>query len=245
MANVVDKSWIGLAHDIRNVASGGRSVDDNKFSLRQIMFWIRMCYAELLESELEKKKLGLLGFRIDESLINDLGCVPLTEVDKSECGCYKTGCVVLRTPKLPKFMSLLGKLQITYVGGIDKQNPFVMTSAENVNTQISSRFGANLIYWYWKNDYIYVVTPAIESILSCINVQGITSDFTAVVPQCGSDGTITTPCFDIWSTEVNIADKYIHRISLEILKNKMGVMLAIPSDEVNDGAHSEMANRKG
>lgn len=233
---VLDKSWIGLAHDIRNVASGGSTNDDNKTSLRQIMFWIRTYYADLIVTEIEKKSLGILNFNIDENLFNDLGCIPLIEVDAAECGCSSTGCVVLRTPKVPKILSILGKMQIRYVGGIDRSYPFTKTTPENLRGKRNNRFGSNTTYWWWKNDYIYVSPPVVNSILDCINIQAITEDFAAVMPQCGQ-GKIITPCYDIWSVEAPIPDKYIRLIRQNILTNELNIMVPIPVDKTNDGAH--------
>ena len=99
---ISETSYMGLAHDIRNIASGGITVDDNSWSLRQIIFWIKTYYAEIIEREIENKKRGILNYKIDTDLINDLGCIPLSNVDSSDCGCIKSGCSVMATDVLPK-----------------------------------------------------------------------------------------------------------------------------------------------
>lgn len=238
LPTVHKKSWIGLAYDIANPPAGGSRTDDNRTSLRAIMRYMQIYYSEILTDELERKKQGILGFKVDDRFYNDLGCLPLTSVDKAECGCTIAGCTILRTDTMPKILTLFGKLMVAYVGDVDKQTPFTKTTAENVNASMRSRFGANLIHWYFKNDYIYIVIPKSKAdlLISCINVQAITEDITAVMRQCRQDGSTFTPCFDIWSEEVNIPDRFLNRIRHAIWRNEMGLQLQAPHDDVNDGA---------
>lgn len=234
-----ETSYMGLAHDIRNIASGGISVDDNRWSIRQIIFWIKTYYAEIIEEEIEKKSRGILNYKIDNTIVNDLGCIPLEKADKADCGCYKIGCTVLRTQPLPKIYSFFGKPMITYVGGIDKQSSYVMSTPQNVSAATANRFGASNIYWYFQNDRVYIVVPKsmADIIVSCINIQAITQDTTATMPQCGSKaGATKEVCFDYWS-ESGIPLKYLNRIRQSILTREMSAMAQSPTDKINNGTH--------
>lgn len=237
MAYVSTKSWWGLASNIISIADGMSKSDDTKYSIRQVIFWIKIYFSDILADELEKKKQGIMNFKIDPYFINDLGCVPLEQADEADCDCAKSGCTVLRTPILPKFVSIFGKSMITYIGNINKQEPFTFTIAENVKGQSQNRFTSQTFMAYLKNDRVYAVIPKskADSILSCINIQGITEDVTAVVQQCGENTRVDT-CFDLWSEDVPIPEKYIRRITLDILQKEMGISMQITADKINDGS---------
>ena len=72
------------AYNIRNIARGGQGdSDDERLKIKQIKFWINGYRASGIF------QVSDYGKNIDPQLIQDLGVVPLQEVDKADSDCPK------------------------------------------------------------------------------------------------------------------------------------------------------------
>ena len=232
-------SYMGLAMNIVQIASNNRATDDTPLSVRQIIFWIKNTFSEIMANDIERKKQGLLNFSIDPFFVNDLGCIPVFEMSDSDCGCIRSGCKVYATNPLPKFMALFGEPMIQYVGDINGKSPYNKTTARGASGTVTNRFMRNSISYYYSRDRIYIVIPpdrADVAVIKCINVQAVTDDIMATTPQCGDNGEIVDVCFDIWSEEANIPKRYINAITENIIQKYIGVQLQAPEDKKNDGS---------
>ena len=87
-----------FAYNIRNIGRAGNSdTDDEKLKISMIKFWIKGYRAKFIH------ELTFAGKLIDPQLVQDLGAVPLVEVDQADSDCpdIEWGCKVLRT-EIPK-----------------------------------------------------------------------------------------------------------------------------------------------
>lgn len=108
-----------IIYNIRNTADGGISQRAQRYSDRQIAYWVQAHRNRLIYEDFERTSI------ISPLWEQDLGCVKLTEVDKADCKTYQWGDNVKKATlpeilKLPhKGIGLGGGL--TFVGLLDKQ----------------------------------------------------------------------------------------------------------------------------
>ena len=71
-----------LSYNIKNIAKGGQgNSDDDNLNIRQIEFWIRAYRARGILQTTD------FGKAIDPQMVQDLGCMPLEEVDMADPDC--------------------------------------------------------------------------------------------------------------------------------------------------------------
>ena len=125
------------AYNIRNIARGGQGdSDDDRLNIKQIKFWINGYRAAGIFAITD------FGKDIDPQLVQDLGVIPLMEVDKadSECPDVDWGCTVMKVV-LPKLLDFPNLRALSYVGKVDKQTPFIVNYPDTVAFKKATRFG--------------------------------------------------------------------------------------------------------
>lgn len=218
------KSLAGIAMGIINVIRGGVMTDDTRTPpLRLVMRQIEYYRMKAISDWAEAHRFEPL----DPQLQSDLGCLALEEVDMAECECVKWGCNVKKV-KLPKFIFHAGRVQIGFIGLIDKRTRFFMVSNPQViKTMLTGRFAdPNAIYGYIIGQNLYVVTKADMSLLCWANVRG----------WLETPSEENANCFDIWSEDYPIDAKFIPYITRSIMEEYLGVE-QVPQDEKNNANH--------
>jgi len=142
-----------------------------------IEYEINAVRAQLIKQDINR------GYSVDSWIIQDLGCIDLELVDKSECCDVELGCKILRTvQQIPSPIELHQKQLITRIGPIDKMaRPYDYIAYNRVPySGRNSKFSKKVIRTFTKDNdgYIYIIADdSLDSILlSKINVQGVFED---------------------------------------------------------------------
>lgn len=181
-----------LAYNIRNIARNGQgNSDDERLQLRQIKFWIQQYRAEGINQITD------YGKNIDPQLIQDLGIVPLVEVDAADPNCPDIiwGCTIKKVT-LPKFIDFPHNRAIAFIGKIDKREPFIFGNADTEYFKSEGRFSKLMTRVSMIGNNIYLQLKPDDADLEYINVRGVFEDPTSIntyavagcQPKCFDDG---------------------------------------------------------
>jgi hypothetical protein len=229
-----------LVFDIKNLVSQGRTTKDFQIADDEIKQWILEYREKFLRQKISK------GQSINEYTQN-LGCVAVSPIDKSQCGCeIEIGCTFLRSDlPLPDF---IGKPRI---GPIDTTGkPYQLIPFEQVPLEkYSPHFSKKNLKGYFKDfeNYLYLlydedVAPQFKY-LTHINVQGPLVDPQQAVNffNCNSGN----PCYS--DTEpFPISLNLWSDIKINILKTEFNIILGTQEDLTNNNkADNVQAGQKG
>lgn len=221
-----------FAYNIRNIGRAGNSdTDDEKLKIGMIKFWIKGYRAKLIHD------FTFSGKMIDPQLVQDLGVVPLVEVDKadSECPDVDWGCKIFKVT-IPKLVDLPNNRSMVFVGLIDKQTPIILDYPDVFSFKRYTRFGKKFHRAYLIGNDLYVVTKDINSELKYINVRGVFEDptdaFEYVAPGCEKN------CYNDNVDEYPIPMRMYEPITSQILQKELNITLSTVNDELNDARQS-------
>jgi hypothetical protein len=217
------RSLMGVAHDIRNIARAGDSSGDDRYSLRQIMFWIETHAADLRRERLKEDEAE--GKELREDWIQEFTCKALEVVDLSHCSCVKFGCTIKRV-KLPILSVYKGKLTILYLGRSDfRMGYFLADSPQDAEVYAGGvgRFGrANpKPAYYIQGGYAYIVFPPEYALTETVGIVGVESNPLTATPLPVIEG--KTLNRDIWCEAIPIKDDEIAEVRKRILGREMGI----------------------
>lgn len=226
-----------IVYNIRNIARGGISTDDDTISNEQIKFWVRYHRARLvLESSIKMPHL-------EPQLYQDLGCLPLTEVDKADCPTTLIWGEGIKVTTIPDFISALpANKAIGFIGLCDKQTPITLTFPDVAGLSKYKKYTSNLLRAYFIGNKIYVYSNNCcgeDKDICFINVRGIFEN-PMDVEYTRSDGT----CYQLTSdNQYPIPESYVDKLTNEIIKREIQPLFAGMQDELNDGRRPVQAVR--
>jgi hypothetical protein len=217
-----------LAYNIRNIARSGQgNSDDDRLTISQIKFWISYYRSE-----------GILqttnyGKEIHPQMVQDLGVVPLVEVDAtdSDCPTVQWGCKVKKVV-VPKFVDFPKDRAIVFVGKIDKREPFILGNADVSYFKSATQFGTMMSRVSMIGDNMYFQLNDRDSELEYVNIRGVFEDPTKVdqyaVAGCKPD------CFNDATSEYPLPlNLYVYVLS-NILQKELQWNEAAVNDELNN-----------
>jgi len=144
-----------IIYNLKNLQNGGITSDDYKLTNRQIEFIVDY-YRAMLANQKAAAGKPISGF---EQTIYSV------DLEKSPVLSSPDGTVVLRSKvKIPTPISLPDSDGITFVGLKDDYLPFLRTTFELSNLERYRRYTANTNRWYFKDGYIFVVTPDLTAL---------------------------------------------------------------------------------
>lgn len=165
------------AYNIRNIGRAGQgNSDDDSLNIRQVKFWVNAWRAVGVLQRTE------YGKSIDPQLIQDLGCVPLEEVDMSDPNCPvcpEWGCKIKKIT-LPKIVDFPYNRGIVFVGKLDKRTPFIIDSADTSIFKEATQFGNLTSRVYMVGNTMYLKLTNKDKGLKYINVRGVFEDPSSV-----------------------------------------------------------------
>lgn len=158
-----------ISQNILNLLTGGRTTNNELYSLEQIKFQVKYYRALLIRRDVER------GLTHLEHFEQDLGHIDLIDVDSAELqGLYSGNIIKKSVKQLPSALRLRTKKAITYVapyGRAEMNIPFI----EPVRSawQSFNKFTSESPFSFIKNDYLYIVnaTP-----FSKVYVRGVFED---------------------------------------------------------------------
>lgn len=194
-----------------------------------VKFHVLNTRALLIRNELNKSR------TIDSSIIQDLGCIEVEPVDKSECCEEAIGCYFLRTKlPIPSTVELHHRSLITRVGPIDKTSrPYNLIPYERVPFESYGRYTKNLIkaYQIHNGGYLYLMMPEDSDLeLEWINVQGVfeNPEDVAVFDNCDSEVCYTD------ESQFPVKDWMIPAIIQMVVEKFIGPTSKAPVDTSNN-----------
>jgi hypothetical protein len=212
-----------IAFNIHNIAYGGLPSDDDRIGIRQIKEWVKYWRAKLIFEYTQK------GKNINPQLVQDLGCLALSTVDKADCVSASWGCTIKKVI-IPRLVDLPNNGGLIWVGLIDKQTPLAITTSGNVHFMRSSRTTGKMERAYMIGTSLYVNTPDSYN-LKWINVRGVFDDPNDVT-TCDTNGNCTCLRDDIDNYPVSAS--MVQMITQGIMANELNMELKTKNDEVND-----------
>ena len=209
--------------DIRNIASSNTNSDNFKASTEQILFWVEEIRAVLIGQSLSKKD------DINDSWVQYIPCLQLTQVDISECCEIATGCYLLRTVNpLPSTIDTykdnwLVSVTTPYNDIISKSNTF------KSRYQQYNKYTATKPVWYIKNDFLYITN---NTFMEYVNVAGLFDRPSELANFSNCSG---EKCWSM-NSEYPVSLTIASQITDIVLKTKVYPMLSSMSDTSNNAS---------
>jgi len=184
--------------------------------VRRLKFSIKYYRALFIRQDFERNSLSrdLLQRYIDE----------LIQVDEVDSLCVTVGCNVLRTKnKVPKPVRTKGSLFFR-IGTIRLYNPpWKEVDLGELKYQKYNKFTSKETFWYYINDYIYIIT---KKKFKYISITGI-----GLNPKEWHDKCINSTACVSDDDEFPIAPDYLAKILIGMRSSELA--LQIPEKEVN------------
>lgn len=212
---------------IKTVRGGGMISKDERINERLVAFKYNSLRGAYISAN------GLYAVN-NPQLVQDLGCLTLSECDVSECRGLPYGLTIKKVvvPKAVTFPFPCEGDGFSYVGTIKKTNGFQFARAEDIQDRLQTRFGQNFNWYYQIGNNIYVYLKKSYEDTEHINIRMIAADPTEVC-YTGNDG--ITQCFD-WDKTDYPTDDTIHRACFErLMQMDFSMMIQTKPDIANDG----------
>jgi hypothetical protein len=213
-----------IVYNVRNLPYGGFTSDDTNVTDDQIEFIVNYLRAKMFREAVETRhKRGW------EPFVQDLGSVPFSLVDKSECVEITTDCDILRsTTAIPIPLDVNNSAAITAVQAVDGSYSFSKTYLAASKWQRFNKWTPRVSKWYYKNGYVYVTE---NEEIEALNLRGVFEKPRSAGAYKNCDG---KPC---WTpdTEYPIAGWMLKDITDTILRGEAVVMMMGRADDKNDG----------
>lgn len=210
-----------LIADIRNIATSGSNPVDFRIEDKQILFWVNEIRAMLISQSLQKRP------DISDVWLQDITCLELVEVDKSECCEITTNCKILRTVRqIPEPIESNGQDLIIRVESIIGDIISKTTAFESKYVGFG-KYTKNKGRWYLKNNYLYIIN---EQYIDKINVTGVFENPADLIAYTACGG---STCFS-YNSNYPCSLKMANDITNIVLKTKVYPFLQLPQDNTNN-----------
>jgi hypothetical protein len=217
-----------LSYNIKNLAYAGQgNSDDSTLTIRQIEFWIRAYRAK-----------GILnitdyGKNIDPQLIQDLGVVPLTEVDAADSDCPKVewGCKIKKID-IPRLVDFPYNRALLFVGKIDKRTPFILDCADVSLFKEHTAFGKQMSRAYLVGSRMYFKLYGDDRDLAYVNIRGVFED-PAKVYEWPVEG-CEPKCYNPLKDEYPMPLSMYEYINSSIMQRELNMTMQTKEDEINN-----------
>lgn len=222
-----------LAYNIRNIARNGQGDSDDtqtRLSLDQIKFWIHQYRALGLQQATD------YGKDIDSDIIQDLGAVPLEEVDMSDpkCKCEPVfGCTIKKLSiELPNLVDFPQGRSLVFVGKIDKITPIVIDTPDTTLYERETRFGKLLNRAYRIENNLYFYLRDQDRDMEFVNIRAVFENPTEVVryPHPGCDQVCYNDKTDQYPMSIQLNDF----VTTNIMQKELNMTLNTLNDQMNN-----------
>ena len=216
------------AYNIRNIARAGQgNSDDDRLNIKQIKFWINGYRASGMFQITD------FGKDIDPQLLQDLGVVPLTEVDASDSSCPNVpwGCTVKKI-EIPRLIDFPDLRALDYVGKINKQSEFIVNYPNVASYKGKTKFGSLSSRVYLIGTSLYFILSKEDSDLEYVNVRGVFSQ-PEKVSGYATEG-CDPKCFNDATDEYPMPERLYEFVLTSILRNELNWTQQAVNDELNN-----------
>jgi len=197
--------------------------DDTLFSDRHIAFLFNIYRARFLRQLYSDR-----AKQYDASAVQQL-CLSMETVDRGLCG-ITINCTVRRSiKKLPNLLSLKGRSALVSAGpAVIGSKKFDIITEDAASECMADQYATNSVFI--SDGYVYAVgtSPAMK-LLSCVRIQGIFDDPTALKDAydcCECEATTADACFTEDATEYPAPAHMLPDISKAIVTDFMQTLKA-------------------
>ncbi len=217
-----------LAYNIRNIANRGQgNSDDEKLKISQVKFWIQYYRSDAINQFTD------YGKDIDPQLVQDLGIIPLIDVDKTDSDCPNVnwGCKIKKIV-LPKFVGFPKGRAISFLGKIDKVTPFVKGDSDTEYFKSETRFGKIMSRGFVVGQNYYLELSENDANIEYMNVRGVFEDPTSISTYAKAG--CQPKCFDDDIDEYPLPLNMYVYVLTNILQKELNFSEQALNDELND-----------
>lgn len=185
--------------------------------VRRVKFAIKYYRAKLIRQDFERNGLSR------DMLIRIV--TPLIKVDEADNPCVKAGCLLLRTKdKVPKPVRTKGSSLFYRVGGIKlTSETWGEVDLNEVKYLQYRTFTKNGTFYYYVNDYLYIIT---NGKFKYASITAVFADPTKAINQCIDSAECVSD-----DDEFPIPEDYLDTILKGLMSSELS--LQIPEKEVN------------
>ena len=216
------------AYNIRNIARSGQgNSDDDRLTIKQIKFWIQYYRAEGVNQFTD------YGKDIHPQMVQDLGIVPLVEVDATDSDCPDVawGCTIKKV-SIPKFVNFPKDRAVVFVGKINKRTAFQLGSADVDEFKAETQFGKVLTRVTMIGTNMYFQLSKNDADIEYVNIRGVFEDPTKVDTYATAG--CKPACFDDAKSEYPLPlNLYVYVLS-NILQKELQWNEQAVNDELNN-----------
>lgn len=226
-----------IVYDILEIIRGNQISDDSDIDERQIEFQINTQRALIIREMIKN------GGRINEQLIQPLGCLELEEADAADCCEITSDCSLIRTKlEMPRFLEIDGSLSIMSVQPVIKlSKPFSFIPYEQAIYAGEGKYNKDMIFVFLYNKRFYIKSndPA-KLLLNWLSVRPVLENPTEAsnFSNCGG----TDPCYT-HDSEYPI-DAWMIPIIKERVIKQLAPSLNVAKDTSNDSKDNIDSNNR-
>lgn len=210
--------------------------DDDKLDDRLLINWLHNQRSLWIRNEMNKPR------SVDEQIIQTLGCVPLEVADRSACPSNLTGYSILQTVSdIPKSIELNNGDGIIEVGPVDKiARPFSYVNLQRARFAGSGRWNKMIIYAFRYELKFLVIAKEMETgsflkYLRYLTIRGVFENPEDVAAFKHVDG---TACYNTETDDYPMNRWMWNYIRDQIIQTNFDLLIAAPTDKVNDGTET-------
>lgn len=214
-----------LISDIRNIATSGSNPIDFRIEDSQILYWIGQTRAMLVAQAIQKRQ------DINDSWLQQITCLKLIEVDKSECCEVVSNCKLLRTElQLPDTVDTADD---NFIVRVESNSGDIISKTTIFESKYNKygKYGVLKPKWYLKNNYLYIIN---DDNISHINVTAVYDSPEELLEYFNCAG---EACFTL-DHEYPVTMKMANEITNIVLKTKVFAYYQMPRDTSNDDTNN-------
>lgn len=206
------------------------SVDDTSLDKRLVKDLINQQRANWIRKEHNKNR------SIDDNLIQDLGCVEVSLVDRifdNCCADISTDCKILRTVlQLPNAIELNHDKMLTRISAVDIMSlPILFMDYDHAVYYGNGRYNQKSLGAFLRNNYLYIIynKGSYNMLLERITIQGVFEDPTDLSRFVCENG----PCFT-WDSPYPINTWMWETLVKPNVLNELRTKRTLYKDETNN-----------
>jgi len=212
-----------IISDIRNIATSGSNPIDFRIEDSQILFWVNETRSMLISQAVKKRE------DINDSWLQQITCLPLISVDKSQCCEITTDCNILRAEvALPDTVDTSSD---NFIVRVETDNGTIISKTTPFESKYNSygKYGSNKPKWYLKNNYLYIIN---EEVINSINVTAVFEAPEELASYVSCSG---SACFS-YDSEYPATLRMANDITNIVLKTKVFPFYQMPRDTSNNAS---------
>lgn len=224
-----------IIFDIKNLRNNGRTAQSTTLSERQIAFHINHYRASLIRQSIQK------GYKINQSITQNLGKVKIKRAEPGECSCDIRGCNIYKVQlTVPKAVEVDGDLLFTFIGTTGGR-AFQRTSFERLPHDFNAKYTGKMDKWFMLGDDLYIASPS-ATLGSHINIHLVAEDPKKAneYKTCSCDNGVA--CYTGFDFDYPISITMLDTLKKMIMDGELRFMDMHKQDNTNNSEDDQAVN---